>query len=171
MAPAEKHPKAQGTDGPDPRTAARLAAVQALYQLEIGGQPPKEVIADFLAGRRPQLAADDPDSMNLPPPDKELFTAIVEGVIGARSGLDALIGEALAADWKLERLELLVRIILEAGAYELTARPDIPPKVSINEYVDVAHAFFGGAEPGLINGVLDTLAARAALTPASRDGA
>jgi N utilization substance protein B len=69
-----------------------------------------------------------------------------------------MIGGALTTDWTVDRLQILVRLILEAGVFELTERPDVPPRVAINEYVNLAHAFFDGAEPGLINGVLDAIA-------------
>ncbi|MDH3241410.1 MAG: transcription antitermination factor NusB [Alphaproteobacteria bacterium] len=149
------------------RSAARLAAVQALYQVEIAGAGPEEVIGQFLSGERPQPDRDDDDGVTLPPPDAELFTALVEGVIANRAGLDSRIAATLSPDWTVPRLEILVRLILEAGVFELTGLPGIPPKVTINEYVNVAKAFFEGAEPGLINGVLDAVARSAAETPDS----
>jgi len=163
--------KTTGPGGAGRRSAARLAAVQALYQIEIGGAAPAEVIAQFLAGERPEPEAEDRGSIVLPEPDARLFAALVEGVIAVRPQLDAAIARSLATDWTVERLEILVRIILEAGVFELTSMPDIPPKVSINEYVNVAHAFFGGAEPGLINGVLDAVAGAAGASPVPREGA
>jgi N utilization substance protein B len=150
------------------RAAARLAAVQALYQIEIAGADPQEVIGQFLSGERPEPESDDTGGITLPTPDAELFTALVEGVIAHRDGLDSRIAGTLSPDWTVPRLEILVRLILEAGVFELTGLPDIPPKVSINEYVNVAHAFFEGAEPGLINGVLDAVAK--SVTPAPESG-
>ncbi len=171
MSAAGDRVKTAGPGGAGRRSAARLAAVQALYQIEVGGETPDTVIEQFLAGERPEPEAEDRDDAVLPKPDARLFTALVEGVIAARPHLDAAIARSLATDWTVERLEILVRIILEAGVYEITSMPDIPPKVSINEYVNVAHAFFGGAEPGLINGVLDAVAGAAGSSPVPREGA
>lgn len=140
------------------RTAARLAAVQALYQIELTGVAPDRVVAQFLSGQVPEPEGEDRACALLPAPDSELFSSVVLGVAANRDQLDGIIGAALSADWTVERLEILVRLILEAGVYELTLRDDIPPKVSINEYVNVAKAFFEGAETGLINGVLDCVA-------------
>jgi N utilization substance protein B len=81
-------------------------------------------------------------------------------VTAKREELDRVVGAVLSADWTVERLEIILRRILEAGAYELTERTDVPPRVVITEYVDVAHAFYSGAEPGMVNGVLDQLARR-----------
>lgn len=152
------------------RAAARLAAVQALYQIEMTGVGPDWVIAQFLAGKAPQPDAEDGACAGLPSPEPELFSALVNGVVANRERLDAVIGDTLTADWTVARLEILVRLILEAGVFELTLREDIPPKVSINEYVNVANAFFEGAEPGLINGVLDSVAATSAAGPAASGG-
>lgn len=136
------------------RSAARLAAVQALYQIELSGAAPESVIAQFT----------DPDSRGgladarLIEPDPGFFADLVRGVASRRAELDRMIAAALTADWKLDRLEIIVRLILEAGVYELKERPDVPPRVAITEYVDVAHAFFDGATPRFVNGVLDRLA-------------
>jgi N utilization substance protein B len=140
------------------RSAARLAAVQALYQMQLGGATAEEAIAQFTGFKLRPPTADDGEETNLPAPDPSLFGAIVRGVTDRRNSLDIMIGGALTTDWTVERLQILVRLILEAGVYELTERPDVPPRVAINEYVNLAHAFFDGAEPGLINGVLDAIA-------------
>lgn len=140
------------------RSAARLAAVQALYQMQLGGASVDEAIAQFTGFKSRPPTADDGDDAPMPAPDPGLFGAIVRGVSAERERLDEMIGGALTTDWTVERLQILVRLILEAGAFELTARPDVPPRVAINEYVNLAHAFFDGAEPGLINGVLDAIA-------------
>ncbi|MCZ6496039.1 MAG: transcription antitermination factor NusB [Alphaproteobacteria bacterium] len=153
------------------RAAARLTAVQALYQIEIAGVGVDQAIAQFLAGEAPQGDGEDGPSAALPAPDPDLFAAIVGGVVAHRHRLDEIIGAALTIDWTVARLEILVRLILEAGVFELTLRDDIPPKVSINEYVGVANAFFDGAEPGLINGVLDSVAGRSEAGPVPRGGA
>jgi N utilization substance protein B len=152
----------KSTSGAEPamnrRSAARLAAVQALYQMQLGGTTAEEVIAQFTGSSPRPPTADDDRSPKLPPPDPSLFGAIVRGVTQRRASLDAMIGGALTTDWTVERLQILVRLILEAGVFELTERQDVPPRVAINEYVNLAHAFFDGAEPGLINGVLDAIA-------------
>ncbi len=154
------------------RAAARLCAVQALYQIEItAGVAVDQVIAQFLAGEAPQGDGEDEPSAALPAPDPELFAAIVGGVVAHRQRLDGIIGAKLSVDWTVPRLEILVRLILEAGVFELTFRDDIPPKVSINEYVGVANAFFDGAEPGLINGVLDSVAGMSEAGPVPPGGA
>ena len=140
------------------RAAARLAAVQALYQIEMSDIDADHVIDDFLAGDRPLTDSEDEGASALPPPEPDLFSAIVRGVVSQRPQLDGLIADSLSADWTVERLELLVRLIMEAGVWEIVSRADIPVKVSINEYVEVAHAFFEGAEPGMINAVLDAVA-------------
>jgi len=143
------------------RSAARLAAVQALYQIQFGGASVEDVIAQAIGMQPAAPSTDDDDGDNevkMPPPDPELFGAIVRGVSGGRVRLHELIGGALTTDWTVERLQSLVRLILEAGVFELTERPDVPPRVTINEYVNLAHAFFDGAEPGLVNGVLDAIA-------------
>ena len=88
----------------------------------------------------------------------ELFAELVRGVARAREELDRMLGEQLVADWPLARIEKVMAAVLRAGAYELMHRPDVPARVVINEYVDVAHAFFEGKEIGMVNGVLDRLA-------------
>jgi N utilization substance protein B len=86
-----------------------------------------------------------------------MFSQIVKGVAKQRDEFDRIVGAALSADWTVDRLEIILRSILEAGTYELTERTDVPPRVTITEYVDVAHAFYSGAEPGMVNGVLDKI--------------
>ena len=136
------------------RSAARLTAVQALYQIELTGGAPDSVISQFTDPKsRAQLT--DRQMME---PDPELFGDVVRGVVAGRADLDRLIAAALTTDWEIGRLNLILRLILEAGVHEITRRPDIPARVAITEYVDVAHAFFDGAEPGLVNGVLDRIA-------------
>ncbi len=143
------------------RFAARLGAVQTLYQLELTGMPVDQAIAQWVGGEFPVPDGEDAALADLPAPDRDLFAAIVSGVAENRPALDDIIAAHLTTDWTVERLEILVRIILEAGVYEITSRDDIPPKVSINEYLNLAHAFFEDAEPRLINAVLDAVANRA----------
>jgi len=146
------------------RSNARLAAVQALYQIDLSGEPPAAVIAEFQKHRLGR----EIDGEQYGEADAALFGDIVEGAIARLADLDRAISGVLTPDWPLERLETVLRAILRAGAYELLARPDVPARVAINEYLDVAHAFFDGKEPGLVNGVLDRLAH--ALRPGDLEG-
>jgi len=137
------------------RRVARLAAVQALYQLELNpGLGADAVIREFVRDRLGR----EIDGELYGEADVELFADIVRGVGGDRERLDETLSAALSEEWPLGRLETILRLILEAGAYELARRPDIPPRVTMSEYVGIAHAFFSGSEPGLANGVLDHLA-------------
>ncbi len=136
-----------------PRSASRLGAVQALYQIELAGDDPTDVSTEFLAHRLGQEVEGDLYSN----PDKDFFRDLVIGTSTNRDAIDDDIAQKLVADWPLDRLEMVVRAILRAGVYELKHRPDVPTKAIINEYVDVAHAFYEGAEPGFVNGVLDRL--------------
>jgi len=136
------------------RSVARLAAVQALYQIDLSGAPPAAVVAEFQKHRLGR----EQDGENYGEADIVLFADIVNGVIARRADLDSALSGALTADWPLERLETVLRAVLRAGAYELLARTDVPARVVISEYLDIAHAFFSGKEPGLVNGVLDRIA-------------
>jgi N utilization substance protein B len=140
-------------------SAARLAAVQALYQIDLGGGSMEDALLDFLSERGNETV-DAPDDKIAIPPDQDLFAEIVRGVWARREELANMIGAALVDGWPLKRLEIVLRCILEAGVYELLARTSVPVRVVIDEYVDLAHAFYAGAEPGMVNGVLDTLAHR-----------
>ncbi|HZD25026.1 MAG TPA: transcription antitermination factor NusB, partial [Alphaproteobacteria bacterium] len=92
--------------------------------------------------------------------DRDLFADVARGALRRRAQIDGLLGEALSPRWPINRLELILAAVLRCGAYELLLRPDVPARVIINEYLEVAHAFFSGDEPGLVNGVLDRLARR-----------
>lgn len=157
------------TTKPEPqgrrRSAARLAAVQALYELELVGAETDPVIQGFLEKRwvmdddaGDDDAGDNAGASTLAEPDSELLGCIVRGVWSDRAELDAALGGALAKEWPLERLEALLRAILRAGAFELKSLGEVPPRVVISEYVEVTHAFFDGKQAGLVNGVLDRLA-------------
>jgi N utilization substance protein B len=151
------------------RSLARLAAVQALYQIELAGSEPEAVIAEFLAHRLGQ----EIDGERYADADRAFFRALVSGGSERREDIDRSIAAALPADWPLARLESVLRAIMRAGAYELLACPDVPARVAINEYVEIAHAFFSGKEPGMVNGVLDRLARTLRpdeLTGSGRDG-
>ena len=138
----------------NPRRAARMAAVQALYQALLTALPADTVIAEFEQYRR----AGEAESCPLGDADIALFTDIVRGAASRRSDIESILVPVLPEDWPLTRLETLLRAVLWAGAYELMARPDVPMQVVINEYVDAAHAFFAGKEPAFVNAVLDRLA-------------
>jgi transcription antitermination protein NusB len=134
-----------------PRHAARLAAVQALYQMELAGGGADEVAREFIEHR----FSESPVA-----PDEAFFTAIVEGVPPHQVEIDRAVAASLSANWSLARVDSILRAILRCGVFELVARPDVPAKVVIDEYVAVAGAFFGGDEPGFVNGALDTIARR-----------
>jgi N utilization substance protein B len=161
-------PSPRSHPGTRRRSVARLAAVQALYQLDVGGGSAATVIAEFVRHRLGR----EVDGENYGEADTALFTDVVEGTIARQADIDGAIGGVLTPDWPLDRLEVTLRAVLRAGTYELMARTDVPARVVISEYLDIAHAFFSGKEPGLVNGVLDRLAH--ALRPgdleAGRDG-
>jgi N utilization substance protein B len=135
------------------RSAARLAAVQALYQMAVAGAGVEAVLGEFA---RHRFGA-DLDGERYVAPDPPLFAMIVRGVTERAADVDRLVAGALMPPWAADRLELILRIILRAGAWELLANREVPGRIVITEYVDVAHAFFGGREPGLVNAVLDRL--------------
>ncbi len=137
------------------RSAARLAAVQALYQMEMSGASPDAALQE--QARR----ASDPESDDATPaePDRRFLGEIVQGFDERREDVDRMVSAALSESWPLERLEAVLRAILRAGTWELLSRPDIDAAVVISEYVRIAEAFFDGGEPKLVNGVLDRLAA------------
>ena len=147
-------PRPRSPAGTRRRSVARLAAVQALYQIDLSGTPAEQVIGEFLKHRLGR----EIDGERYGEADPALFAEIVRGAIERQADLDRAISAALTPDWPLERLETVLRAILRAGAFELMARSDVPAPVAINEYLDIAHAFFAGKEPGLVNGVLDRLA-------------
>lgn len=136
------------------RSAARLGAVQALYQMEISGAGLNDVLAEFEAhwlGR--EIEGDQ-----YQPAELDFFRDIVTGVLADQVDIDQTIDDLLERSWPLKRVEALLRAILRAGAYELRARPDVPVRAAIKEYVDVAGAFFNNDESGMTNAVLDQLA-------------
>jgi N utilization substance protein B len=134
------------------RSAARLTAVQVLYQMEMTGVSDEQALQDSKARR-----TEEPRG-RIAEPDSSLLGQTVRGVTAETAKLDQLVGSALTGDWTVERLEAVLRAILRAGAWELGARPQTPTRVCISEWVDVAHAFYSGPEPGLVNAVLDRLA-------------
>jgi N utilization substance protein B len=135
------------------RRLARLAAVQGLYRIALTQQTPKDVIKDFHDHPPEQDVGETLKGM-----DMELFGEIVTGVTQHTKDIDEMLKGALSEKVSGDRMEVLLRAILRAGAYELHHHGKIPAAVLINDYVDVAHAFFDAKEPGLVNGVLDKLA-------------
>lgn len=142
--------------GAEGRSAARLAAVQALYQMEVAEKGLNEIFAEFESfwiGR-------EIEGEHYKAAEIDFFRDILTGVIADQGPIDRLIDKTLAEGWPLARVDAVMRAILRAGAYELKKRTDIPARVSIKEYVDVAGAFFGREEAGMVNAVLDGLARR-----------
>lgn len=146
------------------RTAARLAAAQVLYEMEMAGAPADAVLADHLADRWREIPVEgDEDgtetgSARTIAPDRVHLGAVVRGAVERRADIDRMIEGALNKGWTVARLEALLRAILRCGTYEILALRDVPPRVVISEYVDVAKAFYAGSEPALVNGILDRLA-------------
>jgi N utilization substance protein B len=134
---------------------ARLAAVQGLYQIALTQVLPEQAIVHFRD--HPEAFLPEGETA-LPKPDAELFAAIVSGVSKNLDALDGMIAGALSEKLSAGRIEILLRAILRAGAFELHHHGSIQSGVIINDYVDVAHAFFGAKEPGLVNAILDKLA-------------
>ena len=156
--PAGERPDTGEGERPIPRAGgrrrrvARLAAVQALYQLELNREiDPEAVVHEFSRHRFGR----EIDGDQYGEADLALFSDLVRGIAADQERLDDTISAALTEEWPLARLDSVLRAILRAGAYELVHRHDVPPRVSISEYTTVAHAFFSGKEPGLANGVLD----------------
>jgi N utilization substance protein B len=136
------------------RSAARLAAVQALYQQEMEGTPVQRLLKEFHDHRLGATIEDE----QYHDAERDFFDDIVTGADARRDEIDALISGRLAEGWSLERLDRAMRAILRAGTYELIARADVPVASVISEYVDVAHAFYDKRESGFVNGLLDAIA-------------
>jgi N utilization substance protein B len=136
------------------RGAARLAAVQALYQMDIGRQSLEETLAQFSAIHRER----EIEGEQYLPADADFFRQIVTGVVKGQLEIDPAIDAALVEGWPVTRIDATLRAILRAGAFELTRRRDIPARVVISEYVDVAKAFYADDAPRMVNAVLDAVA-------------
>ncbi len=136
------------------RGAARLAAVQALYQMDVTGSGLLETAAEYEAFR----LGKEVDGELYRDADPQWFRAIVAGVVDEQLKLDPMIHQELTEDWTLSRLDSTLRAILRAGAWELQTRKDVPTAVIVSEYVDIAKAFYTEEEPKLVNAVLDRLA-------------
>jgi N utilization substance protein B len=136
------------------RSAARLAAVQALYQQDMEGTPTARLIHEFHDHR---LGATIED-VTYADAEESFFDDLVSGASARRAEIDALIAGKLAEGWSLERLDKPMKAILRVGTYELIARKDVPTATAINEYLDVAEAFYDKREKGFVNGLLDAIA-------------
>jgi N utilization substance protein B len=156
-------PTQPGSTATGRRSAARMAAAQVLYEMEMAGAAADAVLADHLKERwtRPRpapIGSDEVDVVLPGPVDPVFLGALVRGVGERREDVDRMIEGSLNRGWTVQRLEVLLRAILRVGVYELLAFSDIPARVVISEHVNVAKAFYAGSEPALVNGVLDRLA-------------
>jgi len=136
------------------RSAARLAAVQALYQMDMAGTGLNDILAEFES----HWIGREVEGEQYLPAEAAFFRDIVTGVVREQRALDPKIDEALSKSWPLKRIEAVLRAALRAGCYELVNRPDVPARAVVAEYADVAAAFVGREETGMVNAVLDQLA-------------
>ena len=136
------------------RGAARLAAVQALYQMDVAAKGLNEIFAEFES----HWIGREVEGSQYLPAEAAFFRDIVGGVVREQRRMDPIIDDTLSKGWPLKRVEALLRAVLRAGAFELDRRQDIPARVVVTEYVDVAHAFVDREETGMVNAVLDALA-------------
>jgi N utilization substance protein B len=136
------------------RGAARLAAVQALYQMDIAGTPLNDILAEFES----HWIGREVEGSQYLPAEAAFFRSVVRGVLDDQRVLDPMIDKTLEGGWPLKRVEALMRAVLRAGAFELSSRADVPARVVVAEYVDVANAFLDKDETGMVNAVLDQLA-------------
>lgn len=139
---------------PSALSAARLLAVQALYQRAVSGQTAAEVLREFLQHR----VEEEVEGLKHAKVNRELLGELVEGVAREESTLDDMLAAVLDEDWTLDRVELLLRVLLRAAIFELSDRLEVPARVVIAEYVDLANAFYDGRETAFVNGLLDRLA-------------
>lgn len=157
-----KRKKATSGDAPKPRTISRMASVQALYQMDLAGTDAGEVIEQFLAPPPPAEDANgetDTDTLtSLEGGDATFFADVVKGVVRRQREIDPLVDQQLRTGWRLVRVDSILRAILRAGVFELLERGDVPARVTINEYINIAKAFFEAEEPKVVNGVLDRIA-------------
>lgn len=143
------------------RSLSRLGAVLALYQMDLAGTDLSIIVDEFINARGPSaLELDNEDSMHvdLSTMDKDLFKDILHGMVANQQEIDSAIHDKLNADWPMARINATLRAVFRASTYELLKRADIPPKVVINEYVEMSKAFFDIKETNMINGVLDGIA-------------
>ncbi len=140
------------------RSAARLAAVQALYQFEDGDTDIESVILEFLTHRPGALVDQDGDDQSYAETDRDMFADVTRGTARRIVDIDQKLAQTLPSSWPIERIEKILRNIMRCGVYELQMRPDVPFRVIINEYVELARDFFGEDEPAMVNAVLDRVA-------------
>jgi len=145
--------KKSGGANPKLRRAARMAVIQALYQMESSSEPSKVVIRQFLEHR-----FGHEDETDMARVDEAFFEDIALGTVEFQADIDAKISENLTEKWPLRRLDMTLRALLRAASYEILRRPDIPALVIISEYVGLANQFFDGKEPAMANGILDSIA-------------
>ncbi|QGM98650.1 transcription antitermination factor NusB [Methylocystis parvus] len=138
----------------DQRSAARLAVVQALYQMEVAGKGLNEIFAEFES----HWIGREIEGVQYKPAELTFFRDVLQGVLTDQVAIDRQIDRVLSGGWPLARVEAVMRASLRAGTYELRARKDVPARAVIKEYVDVAGAFFGPTESGMVNAVLDKIA-------------
>ena len=136
------------------RSVARLAAVQAMYQMEASGTGVEAVVREFHDHR----FETDLEGARLAAADEDFFGALTRGVVARQGDVDRAIRSHLAANWKLDRIDATARAILRCAVFELAVRPEAPAEVVMDEYIEIAKSFFSGAEPGFINGVMDAIA-------------
>jgi transcription antitermination protein NusB len=136
------------------RAGARLAVVQALYDMDISGKGVLDALAEFEA----HWIGREIDGVAHPPAETAFFRDLLRGTVEEQRAIDPQIDQALTQGWPLRRIETVLRAILRAGTYELMFRRDVPARAAISQYVDVAHSFYTGDEPGLVNAVLDRIA-------------
>ena len=151
--PMTESAPAGGVRPANQRGAARLAAVQALYQMDVGRVSLEETLSQFSAHHLGREIEGD----QYLPADADFFRQIVAGVVKAQTEIDPAIDAALSDGWPVARIDATLRAILRAGVFELRRRRDIPERVVITEYVDIAKAFYADEVPGLVNGVLDAV--------------
>jgi N utilization substance protein B len=142
-----------------PRTASRVAAVQALFQAEQAGDNPETVIDQFVRHRLGNVEGQDGfEDGRIPDAEVKLFSRVVREAVRRQDAIDPMLVEALPDDWPLARIDPVLRALLRAGTAELSMTDGPPSRVVINEYLDIARGFFTGPEPGLANAVLDRVA-------------
>src|SRR6201999_662848 len=151
---AESKPAKGADKKANRRGAARLAAVQALYQMDIAGAGINDIFAEFES----HWLGNEVEGDKYLPAEAAFFRDVVSGVVRDQTRLGPLIDEALAKGWPLKRIDAILRAVLRAGSYELQRRKDVPARVVVSEYVDVANAFVEKDETGMVNAVLDQIA-------------
>ena len=177
MLPRKK--KSSG-DAPKPRTVSRMAAVQALYQMDLAGTDVTDVIAQCMhvdvapTEGEGGVAEEQETLVDLEGADVTFFAEIVKGVVRRQREIDPLVDQQLRTGWRLVRVDSILRAILRGGVFELLERSDVPARVTINEYINIAKAFFEADEPKVVNGVLDRIAhkvrAKEFQTPSGGEG-